>query len=65
MDWRVALRYMAQQLHRIACQMNLRNAREPVSPLKFELIVVARSLAGEVTLKRAQLLGEVERAASR
>lgn len=54
-DWRVAMRYMAQQLHRIASQINLKQEDE-ISPQRFELALTARELASEVIAKRKDML---------
>ncbi|MBI1885654.1 MAG: hypothetical protein HYS09_04995 [Chloroflexi bacterium] len=54
-DWRVSVRYMAQQLHRIACRINLKHDRRLTSPLRYELHVVARELSAEVIEKRDRL----------
>lgn len=63
-NWRVSIRYMAQQLHRIACRISFRRDYNDASPLRFELTLMARELAGDVALKRIQLLDSVETAAS-
>ena len=50
-DWRVAIRYLAQRIHHIACQLDLRHELA-TSPLRFELALTARDLAGDVVDKR-------------
>lgn len=55
MDWRVAMRYMAQELHRIASQIDLKREGE-VSPYRFELALAARDLAAEIVAKRKAML---------
>jgi len=54
-DWRVAIRYMAQRLHHIACQIDLRRELA-TSPLRFELALTARDLAADVVDKRCRML---------
>jgi hypothetical protein len=53
-DWRVAIRYLAQRLHHIASQMDLRRGFA-TSPLRFELALTARDLAVDVLEKRRRL----------
>lgn len=53
-DWRVAIRFMAQNVHSIACQIDIKNFMN--SPRRFELAVTARDLAGVVIAKRNSLL---------
>lgn len=50
-DWRVAIRYMAQGLHRIACQIDMKR-NYSTSPRRFELALLARDLAGDIVAKR-------------
>ena len=50
-DWRVAIRYLAQRIHHIACQLDLKHELA-TSPLRFELALTARDLAGDVVDKR-------------
>ena len=54
-DWRVAIRYMAQRLHHLACQINLKRELA-TSPLRFELALTARDLAADVVDKRSRML---------
>ncbi len=54
-DWRVAIRYMAQEVHRIARQ--IKTKREyATSPLRFELALTARDLAIEAAARRRDML---------
>ena len=50
-DWRVAVRYLAQLVHHIACQVDLKHDLA-TSPLRFELALTARDLAADVVDKR-------------
>ncbi len=50
-DWRVAIRYLAQRIHHIACQLDLKHDLA-TSPLRFELALTARDLAADVVDKR-------------
>ncbi len=54
-DWRVAIRFMAQELHRIARQINLKSGYAS-SPLRFELALSARDLAIEVAARRRDMI---------
>lgn len=54
-DWRVAIRYLAQQLHRIASQINIKSGYS-TSPERFELALIARDLALEVAAKRRDMI---------
>jgi len=54
-DWRVAIRYMAQRLHHIASQIDLKRELA-TSPLRFELALTARDLAADVVDKRCRML---------
>lgn len=53
-DWRVAIRFMAQSIHNIMSQADLR--RFDSSPQRFELAMVARDLAAAVNDKRKAML---------
>jgi len=55
-DWRVAIRYMAQELHRIASQINVKTTQHSSSPLRFELALAARNMGIEVAAKRRDML---------
>lgn len=50
-DWRVAIRYLAQRLHHIACQVDLKRELA-TSPHRFELALTARDLAADIVEKR-------------
>jgi len=54
-DWRVALRYMAQELHRLASQIDIKSEHS-TSPLRFELALLARDLAIEAAARRRDVL---------
>ncbi|MEO8458577.1 MAG: hypothetical protein ABI559_12295 [Chloroflexota bacterium] len=53
-DWRVAIRFMAQSIYSRGSNLDVK--RLPMSPRRFELAVVARDLASDVTEKRAAML---------
>ncbi|MEE8384754.1 MAG: hypothetical protein V3S01_02410 [Dehalococcoidia bacterium] len=63
-DWRVAIRYLAQRLHHIASQIDLRRGLA-ASPLRFELALTARDLAIDVADKRQRMLALFEAAQAR
>ena len=54
-DWRVAIRYLAQRLHHIASRIDLKYEL-PTSPLRFELALTARDLATGAVDKRRTML---------
>ena len=54
-DWRVAIRFMAQEIHRTARQINLKSGYSS-SPLRFELALSARDLAIEVAARRRDMI---------
>ncbi|HEU4759432.1 MAG TPA: hypothetical protein VFT91_05550 [Dehalococcoidia bacterium] len=54
-DWRVSIRYLAQELHRIARQINVKTDFA-TSPSRFELALTARDLAVEAAARRRDLL---------
>ena len=58
-DWRVAIRYLAQRLHHIACQIDLKRGLA-TSPLRFEMALTARDLAADVVDKRRRMLALFE-----
>jgi len=60
-DWRVAIRYLAQRLHHISSQIDLRRGLA-TSPLRFELALTARDLAIDVADKRRRMLDLFETA---
>lgn len=55
LDWRVAIRYLAQRLYHIASEIDIKRDL-PTSPLRFELALTARDLASEVVDKRRLML---------
>jgi hypothetical protein len=63
-DWRVAIRYLAQRLHHIASQIDLRRELS-TSPLRFELALTARDLANDVVDKRRRMFSLFETAEAR
>jgi len=63
-DWRVAIRYLAQRLHHIASQIDLKRGLA-TSPLRFELALTARDLAIDVADKRRRMLALFEAAQAR
>ena len=54
-DWRVAIRYLAQRLHHIADRIDLKRELA-ASPLRFELALTARDLAADTVDKRQTML---------
>ena len=62
-DWRVAIRYLAQRIHHIACQLDLKHDLA-TSPLRFELALTARDLAADVVDKRRVMFALFEPAAT-
>lgn len=54
-DWRVAIRYLAQRLHHIASRVDLKRELAN-SPLRFELALTARDLAADAVDKRQTML---------
>ncbi len=50
-DWRVAIRYLAQGAHRIASQIDMRKDYES-SPRRFEIALLARDAAADIAAKR-------------
>lgn len=54
-DWRVAIRYMAQRLHHIACELDLKRELA-TSPARFEMALTARDLASDIVDKRTVML---------
>lgn len=59
-DWRVAIRYLAQRLHHIASPIDLKREL-PASPRRFELALTARDLAADVVDRRRTMLSLFER----
>lgn len=56
-DWRVAMRFMAQSVY--SRLSNVDAKRLTMSPRRFELAVVARDLASDVTEKRSAMFSTV------
>ena len=54
-DWRVSMRYLAQELHRLASKLDLRKEYYS-SPQRFEIALVARDLAADIVERRKVLL---------
>ena len=59
-DWRVAMRFMAQGLHRIACQIDLKKDYS-TSSKRFELALFAREAATDVVQRRRAMLAAFEK----
>jgi hypothetical protein len=59
-DWRVAMRFMAQGVHRIACQIDLKKDYTSSSK-RFELALFAREAAADVVLRRRAMLSAFEK----
>ena len=53
-DWRVAIRYLAQGVHHIASQIDMRKDYD-TSPRRFELALLARDAATDIAGKRRSL----------
>lgn len=60
-DWRVAMRFMAQGLHRIASQIDFKREYAS-SPKRFELALFAREAATDVIQRRRAMLSAFEKA---
>ena len=58
-DWRVAMRFMAQGVHRIATQIDLRKDYA-TSSKRFELALFAREAAADVVQRRRAMLDAFE-----
>jgi hypothetical protein len=56
-DWRVAIRYLAQELHRLTVALDLRREYY-ASPQRFEIALVTRDLSSDIIEKRRVLLTE-------
>jgi hypothetical protein len=54
-DWRVSIRYMAQALHQIAGQIDMKR-NYAHSPHRFELALLAREMAGDVVNRRRSMV---------
>jgi len=60
-DWRVAMRFMAQGLHRIASQIDFKREYAS-SPKRFELALFAREAATDIVQRRRAMLSAFEKA---
>jgi hypothetical protein len=60
-DWRVAMRFMAQGVHRIACQIDLKRDYT-ISSKRFELALFARESAADIAQRRRAMLAAFEKA---
>lgn len=54
-DWRVSIRYMAQGIHRLACQVDMKK-NYATSPRRFEISLLARDLGSAVVDKRRDMV---------
>lgn len=54
-DWRVAIRYLAQEVHRLARGVDIRKDYHS-SPQRFEIALRARDLAAEIIEKRRHMI---------
>jgi hypothetical protein len=59
-DWRVAMRFMAQGVHRIACQIDLKRDYT-TSSKRFELALFARESAADIAQRRRGMLAAFEK----
>lgn len=59
-DWRVAMRFMAQGLHRIASQIDMKR-EYATSSKRFELALFAREAAADVIQRRRTLFAAFEK----
>ncbi len=53
-DWRVAIRYLAQQVYRLTCQTNPKSPQAQALN-RFEITLTSRELAAEVVDKRRRM----------
>jgi hypothetical protein len=54
-NWRVAIRYLAQEVHRLACQVDLRRDYYN-SPHRFEIALRTRDLTADIIGRREEML---------
>ena len=54
-DWRVAIRYLAQELHHIACRIDLKKDYYG-SPQRFDMALRTRDLSCEIVGRRAAMI---------
>jgi len=59
-DWRVAMRFMAQGLHRIACQIDLKKDYA-TSSKRFELALFAREAAVDILQRRRSMFSAFQK----
>jgi hypothetical protein len=59
-DWRVAIRFMAQGLHRIASQIDLKRDYA-TSSKRFELALFAREAAADILQRRRAMLSSFQK----
>src|SRR5207237_9075919 len=59
-DWRVAMRFMAQGLHRIASQIDLKKDYA-TSSKRFELALFAREAAADVLQRRRSMFSAFQK----
>lgn len=59
-DWRVAMRFMAQGVHRIACQIDLKRDYT-TSSKRFELALFAREASADVGQRRRNMLAAFQK----
>jgi len=57
-DWRVAIRYLAQDVHRLASQIDIRHEYYR-SPHRFEIALRTRDLAADIVTRREIMLDGV------
>jgi hypothetical protein len=57
-DWRVAIRYLAQDVHRLASKIDVRKEYN-TSPHRFEIALRARDLASDIVIRREIMLDGV------
>ena len=53
-DWRVGVRFMAQALHNVTCDLDLHKVEQ--SPVRFQLAVMSREMATAIVGKRNAML---------
>ncbi len=59
-DWRVAMRFMAQGLHRIACHIDLKKDYA-TSSKRFELALFAREAAADILQRRRSMFSAFQK----
>jgi hypothetical protein len=63
-DWRVAIRYLAQEVHRLASQVDIRRDYHS-SPHRFEIALRTRDLAADIIGRREAMLATIPPAPAR